>query len=335
MTAAPLISVCIPAYNQRPHFLRACIASALAQTYAPLEVIVSDNHSTDDTAKVLAEFDDGRLKVVRPSQHVDMSGNFAFAAAQSTGEYLTLLSSDDMLLPDCCARLAPILQYNPQVAFAFGAIHQIDEQGRRLATQRKSHPSYIRRGDLELQRFVRSGGTWIIGGLIRRSAYDLAGGFGTGFDEVSDWYLALRLLTVGDIAYVAEPLANVRLWTDAARERRLVRAVNHVRRLYDWLASPEMLPRINGGLPVINLARRQWAIDVATQLPSHRLSPAEKAATVREIQLLHNGFNVRARLWLGDTPLAAVMLGWSRSLAFLRSLAVKVLYRLRAGKRPI
>jgi cellulose synthase/poly-beta-1,6-N-acetylglucosamine synthase-like glycosyltransferase len=62
----PLVSIVIPTFNQRPQFLRDSLSSALAQTYGQIEVIVSDNHSTNGTAALLAEYDDPRLRVVRP-----------------------------------------------------------------------------------------------------------------------------------------------------------------------------------------------------------------------------------------------------------------------------
>ncbi|HWW62682.1 MAG TPA: glycosyltransferase family A protein, partial [Thermoanaerobaculia bacterium] len=57
------VSVIIPAYNYA-RYLRDAIDSALAQTHAPLEVIVVDDGSTDDTPGVLAEYGD-RIRVIR------------------------------------------------------------------------------------------------------------------------------------------------------------------------------------------------------------------------------------------------------------------------------
>jgi len=329
MASEPLISICIPVYNQRPEFLRACIASALAQTYVPLEVVVSDNHSTNDPHAVFAEFHDARLRVVQPPQHVGMSENFAFAAEAAHGEIISFLSSDDLLLPQCCATLAPLLRAHSTVAFVYGAIQQVDEAGNIFATQRKSHPTFVWAGRDEFQRYVRRGGTWLIGALIRRSSYRAAGGFGAGFDEVSDWYLALRLLTQGDVAYYDEPVAWVRIWLTPERRQRLAGAVRSIRQLYEWLETPALLAQVDGGQTTLQRARRQWANDFAASLPDRSLPPNERAATITEIQLLDHSSSVRVRLWLGRTPLAFLLIVWARITNRLRQWAVRLVYLAR------
>ena len=55
MKNRPTVSILIPTYNQRPDFLRATLRSVLAQTYTDFEVVVSDNHSTNEAPQVLAE----------------------------------------------------------------------------------------------------------------------------------------------------------------------------------------------------------------------------------------------------------------------------------------
>src|SRR5258707_326013 len=96
----PHVSIVIPTYNQNREFLRAAVASALSQTYERFEVIVSNNHSTNDTVQVLSEFADERLKVVCPRDHLPMTENFAFAADQASGEYISFLASDDWVHPN-------------------------------------------------------------------------------------------------------------------------------------------------------------------------------------------------------------------------------------------
>ena len=49
----PLVSIIVPVYNQRPDFLRECIESVINQTYTNIEIIISDNHSTNETPEVL------------------------------------------------------------------------------------------------------------------------------------------------------------------------------------------------------------------------------------------------------------------------------------------
>src|SRR5258705_7070185 len=93
----PLVSIIIPTYNQRPDFLRECLKSAIGQTYPNIEVIVSDNHSDNEMVQVLEDFPKDRLKLIKPPRHLDIIDNFIFGAEAATGEYISFLSSDDLL----------------------------------------------------------------------------------------------------------------------------------------------------------------------------------------------------------------------------------------------
>jgi len=110
ISAAPKITIGIPTLNRRSYLMLA-LESALAQTYSNIEVIVSDNASTDDTLEYLAAITDPRLRVLRQSQNIGMVGNFNATLDAATGEFFLLLSDDDLLAPAAIERLsAPILQ---------------------------------------------------------------------------------------------------------------------------------------------------------------------------------------------------------------------------------
>ncbi|MEM7145840.1 MAG: glycosyltransferase family A protein [Verrucomicrobiota bacterium] len=96
MTCPP-VSILIPCYNAAP-WVGAAINSALAQTWQPLEVIVLDDGSTDDSAKVIAEFGD-RIKYLQtPNRGQNPSRNKL--TELSTGDWLVYLDADDEYPPD-------------------------------------------------------------------------------------------------------------------------------------------------------------------------------------------------------------------------------------------
>jgi glycosyltransferase involved in cell wall biosynthesis len=90
------VSIGIPTYNRREYVLRA-VNSALAQTYSNIEVVVSDNASTDDTVKYLAAIDDRRLVILRHPTNTGMVANFNACLGAATGELFLMLSDDDWL----------------------------------------------------------------------------------------------------------------------------------------------------------------------------------------------------------------------------------------------
>ena len=90
------VSVVVPAYNYA-RYLPKAIDSALGQTHPPLEVIVVDDGSTDDTPRVLAAYAD-RIRVIRQAnQGAGAARNAGIAAAR--GEYVAFLDSDDLWHP--------------------------------------------------------------------------------------------------------------------------------------------------------------------------------------------------------------------------------------------
>ena len=91
----PLVSVVIPCFNQA-RFLGAAIASALAQTHTPVEVVVVDDGSTDDTAAVTARFPG--VRYVR-QENAGLSAARNTGLGKSRGAYLAFLDADDVLLP--------------------------------------------------------------------------------------------------------------------------------------------------------------------------------------------------------------------------------------------
>ncbi len=106
----PLVSVCIPTYN-RADCLEKAINSAQKSFYQNLEIIVSDNASTDNTENVcrMKGKNDGRIRYYRHQQNLGPAKNFEFARAQAKGKYFLWLGDDDCLtenyINSCVERL--------------------------------------------------------------------------------------------------------------------------------------------------------------------------------------------------------------------------------------
>jgi glycosyltransferase involved in cell wall biosynthesis len=96
----PTVSILIPVYNVPSDLLRRCISSCLAQTLEDVEIIVVDDGSKEETAKVCDEFSVFKNVKVIHQLNKGLSGarNTAFYAAQ--GEYITFVDGDDYLDAD-------------------------------------------------------------------------------------------------------------------------------------------------------------------------------------------------------------------------------------------
>lgn len=92
-------SILIPVFNGEK-FISKAVESALRQTYSDLEIIVSDNCSTDATADIVAQYSDRRLKVFRQRVNLGMVGNWNFCLSKVQGSTYQVLCADDTLADD-------------------------------------------------------------------------------------------------------------------------------------------------------------------------------------------------------------------------------------------
>jgi len=118
----PLASILIPVYN-RAALIEQTVRSALAQTYAPIEVVVVDNASTDGTWDVLRQLarEDTRLRIHRNPSNLGPVRNWRACAEQARGHYAKILWSDDLITPDYLERCLPLLE-QPGVGFVYSAV---------------------------------------------------------------------------------------------------------------------------------------------------------------------------------------------------------------------
>src|SRR5437016_9767283 len=92
------LSILIPVFNES-HYIDECIQSILVNKSNDFEIIVSDNHSTDDTLSRLGKYSDPRLKVVRPASKLSPQRNHWHAFQNSSGTYIYFIGGDDYFAP--------------------------------------------------------------------------------------------------------------------------------------------------------------------------------------------------------------------------------------------
>jgi hypothetical protein len=129
----PLVSIGLPTYNRVDLLVRA-IDSVLAQTHREIELIVSDNASTDTTEDVCREraARDGRLRFIRQPVNRGPTANFNAVLDAARGDYFMWLSDDDWLDANYVASCLEALTTRPGVTIAAGRCHHYDAAGRLL-----------------------------------------------------------------------------------------------------------------------------------------------------------------------------------------------------------
>jgi glycosyltransferase involved in cell wall biosynthesis len=106
-----LVTVGIPVHNGGAHLHRA-LESVVTQTYSDLEILVADNHSSDETAEVVAGWarQDSRVRVISPAHFLGAAENFNFIARQARGHYFRWHAHDDLMMPDLIEHCVTILE---------------------------------------------------------------------------------------------------------------------------------------------------------------------------------------------------------------------------------
>lgn len=117
---SPLISICIPTRNAEKH-LDQCLQSILLQKYPNLEVIISDDQSTDKTLAICSNFKEKAVFPVHIIQHVPsaMADNWNNSVKHANGEYIKFLFQDDVLHNDCIAKMMAGVKQGASNQFVF------------------------------------------------------------------------------------------------------------------------------------------------------------------------------------------------------------------------
>jgi glycosyltransferase involved in cell wall biosynthesis len=202
-----LVSIIVPVFN-RAALLREAVASALGQTYRPIEVIIVDDASTDDTPRAIDELV-ARHPEIRPTRRENGGPGQARESGRqlARGEFIQYLDSDDLLLPRKLELQVAALRAQPECGVAYGITRYRDAAGSEIActwkaanqVQSTMFPSFL------LARWWET-----VTPLYRRAVCDAAGPWSTLRLE-EDWEYDCRVAALGTrLAYVAEVVGEHR-----------------------------------------------------------------------------------------------------------------------------
>jgi glycosyltransferase involved in cell wall biosynthesis len=207
----PLASTIIPVFN-RPGMVREAVDSVLAQTYRPIEIIVVDDGSTDDTPRVIEELA-ARHPEVRGIRKPNGGPGLAREAGrtEASGEFIQYLDSDDLLMPRKFEIQVAALEAHPECGVAYGITRYRDAKGNEIECtwkpanqiQKTIFPSFL------VARWWDTPTP-----LYRRSVCDAAGPW-TSLRHEEDWEYDCRVGATGALlAYVDEVVVEIRDHSD-------------------------------------------------------------------------------------------------------------------------
>jgi glycosyltransferase involved in cell wall biosynthesis len=204
----PLVSVIVPAYN-RAELMIDTLESIWQQTYRPIELIVVDDGSTDDTRDRVIEWagkhDSLQDFDVRYLQQQNKGANSArnLGIQNSQGELVAFIDSDDRWLSDKLEKQVPLFGDDPDIGGVYCGLGWVDlASGIKLPDERRSYP----KGWLlpKLLVYDVTAGTPCY--VIKRECFDKVGFFDVSLPARQDWDMWIRLSTEYKIACVREVL---------------------------------------------------------------------------------------------------------------------------------
>jgi len=209
-SSAPRVSVIIPSYNHEK-FVAECIQSVLHQTCQDFEIVITDDGSHDGTVAVIRQFKDPRVRLFCFPENRGACVAANHCVEEARGEYVAMLSSDDVFLPDKLSRQVAFLDEHPGVGAVLGYPLLVDEEGKEFGGANEFRQPNRSRCEWLNHFFFRGNCLCHPTALIRRKCYRDVGSYDLRFAQLPDFDFWIRLCLQWDLHILPENLIKFRL----------------------------------------------------------------------------------------------------------------------------
>ena len=173
----PTVSIVIPCYRYGA-YLEAAVESALDQPAVECEIIIVDDASPDDSGDIADSLSarHSGVRTIRNAVNLGHIGTYNVGIREATGDYLVLLSADDLLAPASLTRALALLERHPDVGFVYGYAQTFTGQPPQVEMTTKSWTTW--RSDEWVRRVCTSARNPIFSPevVMRRSVFEAVGG---------------------------------------------------------------------------------------------------------------------------------------------------------------
>jgi glycosyltransferase involved in cell wall biosynthesis len=314
-SAAPLVSIGVPTYN-RVATLERTLASAIAQTYSPIEVVISDNGSEDGTEELCRSFvaRDSRVSYLRHHRNVGSTVNFNRLFEACRGDYVMMLADDDWIDAGYVAACVAALEADRSASLVAGLARYM--RGGSFVRDGVLHTHSQRDPADRVRHYLATvDDNGVFYGLMPRAVLDRARPLPNVLGN--DWLHVARIACQGRIA----TLEDVRIYREVGGTSVNISSIVASFGQSEWQARVPQL------VIAWNLLRDVgWAHPVYTQLGwVGRLTLAVRGAAA--------SMRWRALAWHLVTPTVAKLAGRRRGRV-VAELYVRVTRALGAGRGP-
>jgi glycosyltransferase involved in cell wall biosynthesis len=206
----PKVSIIMPLFNKSA-FLREAISSILNQSFDDFELIIVDDHSTDNSVAIVSGFDDPRIQCFANSRNMGQADTLNNGIEKASGEYVTFAHGDDIWLDNFLSRHVALMDQHKGINISHARAHVIDETGNitQTASCNDEQPYSITSYDKVLSRLLEGSYLTTPTVLLRRGAFPF---FSNRYVFSCDWELWLRIAAAkNDFLFIDEPLIYYRL----------------------------------------------------------------------------------------------------------------------------
>lgn len=215
-----MVTVVLTCYDHE-RFVEQALDAVRAQTYRPIQLIVTDDASSDDSAArirhwVTRNWPDAQL--ILHTVNVGLCRTLNEALALATGDYVTISSADDWMEPERIETLVAAFESAPpEVGLVYSGVRLVDSKGNELSRVRTEPGSgasgWIFHQELTMPTVLTPGV------MVRRSVFDVVGGFNEA-DIVEDYDMWLRICRSFQVLHVPGALVNFR-WHEGNTTTRI------------------------------------------------------------------------------------------------------------------
>ncbi|MDT0552269.1 glycosyltransferase family 2 protein [Urechidicola vernalis] len=230
-----MVSVCIPTYNGAQFILEA-LDSLNQQTYDHIEIVVSDDNSSDGTLQKIAEFKPQSKFPIHIFHHKPrgIAANWNYSIEKSKGKYIKLLFQDDVFEPSCVEEMVEVFEENAGVGLVTSKRSIISDLSNRFTEGWISnfHDLQVNLDLPDKDIVVRKGRSLlkspnfklkpinIIGEpscyMFSKESFNTIGGFHKEMFQLVDYEFCLRIFKKYDVAFLKKSLVRFRLHQDQA-----------------------------------------------------------------------------------------------------------------------
>ncbi|MEH2192963.1 MAG: glycosyltransferase [Nostoc sp.] len=236
----PLVSICIPTFNGESFILEA-ISSVISQTYPSIEIIFSDDDSSDQTLeliKLVLEKTTAIFTVIKHERY-GLANNWNFCISQAKGKYIKFLFQDDVLEPNAIEEMVNLSEQDEEIGLVFSPRALFTNTGHTVYDSNflMHHEAKDVHKAWSTLKLIQSGQELLLDAnvldnpinkigepstvLIRKDVFDKVGLFNPEFCQLVDLEMWLRIMSRYKVGFVDKILSHFRIHSEQQTRRNI------------------------------------------------------------------------------------------------------------------